>query len=50
MFSVIFTNAHHVTMGLFLSQVPVLLKQLNELGWFLAWVLPSTYPTLCCNL
>jgi len=30
-----------------LSQVGVLLKWLNELGWFLAWELPSTYPTLC---
>ena len=30
-----------------LSQVGVLWKQLNELGWFLAWELPFTYPTLC---
>jgi len=32
-----------------LSQVGVLLKWLNELGWFLAWELPSAYPTLCCR-
>jgi len=28
------------------SQVGVLSKWLNKLGWFLAWELPSTYPTL----
>jgi len=30
-----------------LSQVGVLLKRLNESGWFLARELHSTYPTLC---
>jgi len=30
-----------------LSQVGVLLKRLNESGWFLACELPSTRPTLC---
>jgi len=30
-----------------LSQVGVLLKRLNESGWFLAKELHSTYPTLC---
>ena len=30
-----------------LSQVGVLLKRLNESGWFLACELPSTCPTLC---
>ena len=29
------------------SQVGVLSKRMNESGWFLAWELPSTYPTLC---
>ena len=24
-----------------------MLKRLNESGWFLAWELHSTYPTLC---
>jgi len=33
-------------MGL-LSQVGVLLRQLDGLSWFLAWRLPSTCPTLC---
>ena len=32
-----------------LSQVGVLLKRLNESGWFLAKELHSTYPTLCCK-
>jgi len=32
-----------------LSQVGVLSKQVNESGWFLAWGLHSTYPTLCCK-
>jgi len=36
------------TMGL-LSQVGVLLRQLDGLSWFLAWRLPSTCPTLCCK-
>jgi len=31
------------------SQVSVLLKQLNESSWFLAWGLLSIYPTLCCK-
>ena len=30
-----------------LSQVGVLLKRMNEPGWFLARELHSTYPTLC---
>ena len=30
-----------------LSQVGVLSKRMNESGWFLAWELHSTYPTLC---
>jgi len=30
-----------------LSEVGVLLKRLNESGWFLARELHSTYPTLC---
>ena len=30
-----------------LSQVGILSKRLNELGWFLAWKLVSTYPILC---
>ena len=30
-----------------LSQVGILSKRMNELGWFLAWELHSTYPTLC---
>jgi len=30
-----------------LSEVGVILKRLNESGWFLAWELHSTYPTLC---
>jgi len=34
-------------MALCLSQVGVLLKRLNECGWFLACELLSTYPTLC---
>jgi len=29
-----------------LPQVGVLLKLLNEWGWFLAWELPSTYSTI----
>ena len=33
-----------------LSQVGVLSKRMNESGWvFVAWKLPSTYPTLCCK-
>jgi len=32
-----------------LSQVGVLSKRLNESGWFLAWELPSTYPTFYCK-
>ena len=31
------------------SQVGVLLKRMNESSWFLAWELPSTYPTLYCR-
>ena len=27
----------------------VLLKRLNESGWFWAWKLRSSYPTLCCK-
>jgi len=30
-----------------LSQVGVISKRTNESGWFLAWELHSTYPTLC---
>jgi len=30
-----------------LSQVGVPSKRMNESGWFLAWELHSTYPTLC---
>ena len=30
-----------------LSQVGVISKRMNESGWFLAWQLHSTYPTLC---
>jgi len=32
-----------------LSQVGVLSKRTNESGWFLAWELHATYPTLCCK-
>jgi len=28
--------------------IGVLSKRLEESSWFLAWELPSTYPTLCC--
>ena len=38
-----------VCVRLSLPQVGVLSKQLNESGWFLAWELPSTCPTLCCK-
>ena len=27
----------------------ILLKRLSGLSWFLAWWLPSSYPTLCCK-
>jgi len=30
-----------------LSRVGVLLKRMDESGWFLAWELPLTYPTVC---
>jgi len=30
-----------------LSQVGAPSKRLNKSGWFLAWELPSMYPTLC---
>ena len=36
-----------VSVSVCLSQVSILLKRLNGLSWFLAWRLPSTYPTLC---
>ena len=36
-----------VSVSVCLSQVGVLLKRLNESGWFLACELPSTRPTLC---
>jgi len=31
-----------------LSQADVVSKRLDESSWFLAWRLPSIYPTLCC--
>ena len=37
----------HGPVSVRLSQVGVLLKRLNESGWFLACELPSTRPTLC---
>jgi len=36
-------------MSVCLLQVGFLSKQLNELSWFLARELTSTYPTLCCK-
>jgi len=36
-------------MSVCLLQVGFLSKRLNELSWFLAWELTSTYPTLCCK-
>jgi len=36
-----------LSLCLCLSQVGILSKRLNELGWFLAWKLVSTYPILC---
>ena len=41
------TSHGPVSESVCLSQVGVLLKRLNESGWFLAWELHSTYPTLC---
>jgi len=38
-----------VCLSVYLSQVGVLSKQLNESDWFLARKLQSTYPTLCCK-
>ena len=32
-----------------LSQAGIVSKRLDESSWFLAWRLPSTYPTLCCK-
>ena len=37
----------HGPVSVCLSQVGVLSKRMDESGWFLAWQLPSTYPTLC---
>ena len=36
-----------VSVSVCLSEVGVILKRLNESGWFLAWELHSAYPTLC---
>ena len=41
------TSHGPVSVSVRLSQVGVLLKRLNESGWFLACELPSTRPTLC---
>jgi len=41
------TSYGRVSVRVCLSQVCVLWKRLDESGWFLAWELPSTYPTLC---
>ena len=43
------TSHGPVSVCVCLSQVGVLLKRMNETGWFLAWELHSTYPTLCCK-
>ena len=43
------TSHEPVSVCVCLSQVGVLLKRMNETGWFLAWELHSTYPTLCCK-
>ena len=32
-----------------LSQAGIVAKRLEESSWFLAWRLPSNYPTLCCK-
>ena len=37
----------HGSVSVSVCQVGVLLKRLNESGWFLACELPSTRPTLC---
>jgi len=51
LFNMIYTRTTLLTqvlaMALCLSQVGVLLKWLNKSGWFLAWELSFTYPTLC---
>jgi len=39
--------ANALCLSVCLSQVGILLKRLNKLGWFLAWELPSTYHKLC---
>ena len=42
----VFALCLSVSVCVCLSQVGVLSKRINESGWFLAWKLSWTYPTL----